>query len=66
MKSKLFEVPAESVIEFAEKMLELELVNRITGTGDETLEIEIRYDSGDKEALYELMEWFDEHVESES
>ncbi len=64
MKNKMFEVPQDLISEFAEKVLDLELVNRIVGTGEDTVTIEIRYEAQEKEALYDLIEWYDENVET--
>ena len=64
MKTKRFEVPQDLVCEFAEKVLELELVNRIVDAQDDIITIEIRYDAQEKEALYDLIEWYDENVET--
>ena len=64
MKNKMFEVPQDLISEFTEKVLDLELVNRIVGTGEDTVTIEIRYEAQEKEALYDLIEWYDENVET--
>jgi hypothetical protein len=64
MKIKKFEVPQDLVCEFAEKIVALELVNKIVGSDDDVVTIEIRYDAQEKEALYNLIEWYDENVET--
>jgi hypothetical protein len=64
MKIKKFEVPQDLICEFAEKLVELELVNRIVSSEDEVVTIEVRYEAQEKEALYDLIEWYDENVET--
>ncbi|MFZ4521082.1 MAG: hypothetical protein ACOYNC_05225 [Bacteroidales bacterium] len=64
MKKKKFEVPQDLMSEFAEKVVELELVNRIVGVEDDIVTIEIRYEAQEKEVIYDLIEWYDENVET--
>ncbi len=60
MKTK-FEVPADSVVEFAEILSENELTNEIIGvTDDDELIIEVQFDKSQFNAVEEL----DELVES--
>ena len=64
MKSRKFEVPQDLICEFAEKVVEAELVNRIVDADEDSLTIEIRYDSQEKEAVYDLLDWYNDHVDS--
>ncbi len=64
MKSKKFEVPQDLICEFAEKLVELELVNRIVSSDNDVVTIEVRYEAQEKEVLYDLIEWYDENVET--
>lgn len=62
MKIRNFEIPVDFIIEFADLLLEKELTNEIVETSDDTITIEIQYDSDDKDAVFDLIEWYDENV----
>jgi hypothetical protein len=63
MKNTKFKVPQDLICEFAEKVVESELVNRIVDVDDEVLTIEIKYNPDEKSAVYDLMDWVDDNVE---
>ena len=61
MKNRIFCIPVDSIIEFAEIISENELEGIITGTNDDEVEISIDYEPEEhSEAILEMIE----HVES--
>jgi hypothetical protein len=63
MRKASFEVPAEVIGEFTEKMTELELNNSITGkTENDEIEIEVLYEKEESEQVDELEEYLDELI----
>ena len=64
MRKASFEVPAEVIGDFTEKMTELELSNSITGkTEDDEIEIEVLYEKEESEQVDELEEYLAELIE---
>ena len=64
MKNKQFEIHKDDIIEFAEKLEELDLENRITGADDDDEMINVtvfysREEKEDMEALIELVKDFE-------
>jgi len=60
MKTRTFEVHADSMTEFAEIIGNNELDNTIQGINDdEEIIIDIHYEPTDREAVFELMELLD-------
>jgi len=61
MRTITFEVPAEAMADFAEKLMELELTNSIVGKNDDgEFEIEVEYDRSESDDVDELEEYLDE------
>jgi hypothetical protein len=66
MKTRTFQVPADSMVEFAGIIEEHDLVNEVTGVNeDEEVLIDVHYDKEDKEAIFELMMLLDPEDEDE-
>jgi hypothetical protein len=66
MKSKIFTIPKDSMVEFSDKLTDLELTNEITGiTEDEEITIEVSYEPDEKQNVFDLMEWVEDNVEVE-
>jgi len=64
MRKASFEVPAEVIGDFTEKMTELELNNTITGkTEDDEIEIEVLYEKNEAKQVDELEEYLEELIE---
>jgi hypothetical protein len=64
MRKASFEVPAEVIGDFTEKMTELELSNSITGkTEDDEIEIEVLYEKEEAKQVDELEEYLVELIE---
>ncbi len=63
MRKANFEVPAEVIGGFSEKMLELGLNNSITGrTENDEIEIEVLYEKDESDQVDELEEYLDELI----
>jgi hypothetical protein len=57
MKTRTFEVPADSMVEFAELLDESNLSNTIHGTNeDDEIIIDVHYESGERQAVFKIME----------
>jgi hypothetical protein len=66
MKNRKFEIPAELLAEFAEMLSERGIENQLDGTTeDNDVIVSIFYDPSEREAVLELMEWYEENVEEE-
>lgn len=64
MKSKVFEVPSELLVEFSALLAETELVNEIQGsTEDDEVIIEVNYSAKQKAAIQELIEWLEDALD---
>ena len=60
MKTRTFEVPADSITEFAEIIGNNELDNTIQGINDdEEIIIDVHYEADERQAVFELMELLD-------
>jgi hypothetical protein len=65
MKTRTFNVPVDSMVEFAEILENNSLQNTITGiTGDEEIIVDVSYEKDEREAVFELMELLDPDDES--
>ena len=62
MKIKTFEIPTDNMIEFADLLIENELSNEITGTNDDCIIIEVQYEPDEREAVFNLTEWYENIV----
>jgi hypothetical protein len=62
MKIKTFEIPADHMIEFSDLLVENELSNEITGTNDDAIIIEVQYEPDEREAVFNLTEWYENTV----
>lgn len=66
MRSKVFEVPVDSIVEFAEVIGENELEGLIIGTGeDSTISVQVNYEREDSEAIFDLMDMIEGSDEDE-
>ena len=65
MRKVSFEVPAEVIVDFSEKLTELELENSIVGkTQDDGIEIEVQYEKDESKQVDELEEYLEELIEN--
>jgi len=65
MKTRTFEVPVDSIFEFAEILEQNNLDSTIQGTnGDDEILIDVHYEPEEREALFELMELLDPNDEN--
>lgn len=61
MRKAIFEVPAEHIGDFTDRLVETGLENSITGrTEDDEIEIEVLYDKGQEDSVDELDEFLSE------
>lgn len=61
MRKISFEVPSEVMVDFTEKLTDLELENSIVGkTENDEIEVEVYYDKSESKQVDELEEYFDE------
>jgi hypothetical protein len=66
MRTKLFNVPTDLLVEFSEMLVDNELVNEIKGsTEDESIVIEVSYGSDQKGSIHDLTEWLEENIQVE-
>lgn len=65
MKNKSFIIPVDSVIEFTEQLINSELDNQITefDAENETITIDVAYDTANRETMYDLIEWVEDNIE---
>jgi hypothetical protein len=64
MRKASFEVPAEVIGDFIEKMTELELRNTILGKNeDDEIEVEVHYDKEEASDVDELESYLEELIE---
>jgi len=60
MKTRTFEVPADSMTEFAEIIGNNDLDNTIQGINDdEEIIVDVHYEADERQAVFELMELLD-------
>jgi len=60
MKTRTFEVPADSMTEFAEIIGNNDLNNTIQGINDdEEIIVDVHYEADERQAVFELMELLD-------
>jgi len=60
MKTRTCEVHVDSIVEFAELLEENNLSNTIHGTNeDDEIIIDVHYESGERQAVFKLMELLD-------
>ena len=60
MRTKVFEVPVDSMVEFTEVLEENELEGIIIGTGEDSeIKISVEYEREDRNAIFDLMELID-------
>lgn len=66
MKTKKFEIPVDSMLEFAEQLIENELTNEIIGTTDEDqIVVEVSYSPDERQSMFALVEWFEDNIEGQ-
>jgi len=66
MKKRTFEIPADSMADFAEVLAESNLENEICGKNEnDDIIVKVYYDAEDKEQIFELVEWYEENIDSE-
>jgi hypothetical protein len=64
MRTKQFDVPADTIVEFAEVLEENEMRNSILGVNSEgEIQVEVEYDREERSGILELMELMDEEDE---
>jgi hypothetical protein len=67
MSTRIFEVPSEDVLDFAERLDELELSNQIVGRNDsDEIIIEVFYSHQQKSEVLDLVDWFTDNIDSEN
>jgi hypothetical protein len=67
MRTIEFEVPAELMTDFTEKMTELELTNTVTGTThDGEIIVKVSYEKSETDVVVELEEYLEELIEGTS
>jgi hypothetical protein len=60
MKTKVFEVPVDSMVEFTELLEENELEGTIIGVAEDSeIKISVDYEHEDRGAIFDLMELID-------
>jgi hypothetical protein len=65
MKTVVFEVPKKLIRDFAERMDDHELDNRIQGVFDGgDIEIAVHYETDQKDVINEIQDMIDEHNDS--
>lgn len=66
MKTKSFEIPADSITGFVEQLEESELNNEIKGLGeDEKILIDVFYEPSERQAMFDLQEWVEDNVDND-
>jgi hypothetical protein len=66
MRTKVFDVPADSIVEFAELLEENELEGTITGVNEDSeISISVNYERENREVILDLMELIDGSAEEE-
>jgi hypothetical protein len=65
MKSKIFSVPPDLMVQFADELLEMELKSEITGTTDDEVLITVFHTDEEREAVYKLIAWLDDQIPDE-
>jgi adenosine/AMP kinase len=64
MRTKQFDVPADTIVEFAEILEENEMRNSILGVnGEGEIQVEVEYDREERSGILELMELMDDEDE---
>lgn len=64
MKTKQFSIPLDALVEFAEQLLENDLTNEIIGiTDDNEILITVSYSPEERQNVFGLMEWVEDHIE---
>lgn len=56
MRTKVFDVPVDSIVEFAEILEENELEGTVIGAEDTEVKIRVSYEREDRDAIFSLME----------
>ena len=60
MRTKVFDVPVDSIVEFSELLEENELEGTIIGTGEDSeIKVSVNYERENREVILELMEMLD-------
>lgn len=60
MRTKVFEVPVNSIVEFTEVLEENELEGTIIGTGEDSeIKISVNYERENRDVILDLMEMLD-------
>ena len=63
MKTKNFEIPADSLADFADLLSQLKLDNEIKGKNEEEeVIINVFYKPSEREKILDLIEWVEENV----
>jgi hypothetical protein len=65
MKIKRFEIPVEHMIEFAELLVDNELTNEIVDTDDSEIVVEVQYEPDERDAVFNLTEWYENLIPEE-
>jgi len=66
MRTKVFNVPADSIVELAELLEENELEGSIIGTEDESeIKVRVNYEREDRTAILDIMEMLENPDENE-
>jgi len=60
MSTRIFEVPSEVMVDFSEKLDELELSNQIVGKNDsDEIIVEVYYSHQQKSEVLDLVDWLE-------
>lgn len=60
MRTKVFEVPVDSIVEFTEVLEENELEGTIIGTGEDSeIKVSVNYERENRDVILDLMEMLD-------
>ena len=66
MRTKVFDVPVDSIVEFAEVLEENELEGTIIGTGEDSgIKVSVNYERENREVILDLMEMLDGESEND-
>jgi hypothetical protein len=61
MRTKVFEVPVDSIVEFTEMLEENELEGSIVGTGEDSeIKVAVSYERENRDIILDLMELVNE------
>jgi hypothetical protein len=60
MRTKVFDIPVDSIVEFSELLEENELEGTIIGTGEDSeIKVSVNYERENRDVILDLMEMLD-------